>query len=77
MVMLTNALKVMINNSFYESFDITFMRNEKNCKNINCLFFSFSIIFFLNRLLTIVLRAFISISHIYIYIYNLYSEIVL
>ena len=46
MVMLTNALKVMINNSFYESFDITFMRNEKNCKNINCFFFSFFIIFF-------------------------------
>ena len=37
--MLTSALKVLVNNSFYESFDIIFMGNEKSCQNINCFFF--------------------------------------
>ena len=46
--MLTSALRVFINNPFYESFDIIFMRNEKNCQNIksmfgNCFFPLFSI----------------------------------
>ena len=32
--MLTSALKVMVNNLFYKSFDVTFMRNWKSCQNI-------------------------------------------
>ena len=40
--MLTNVLKTLINNSFYESFNINFMRNEKSSQNINCFFFFFS-----------------------------------
>ena len=35
--MLTSALK--IKNPVKESFDITFMGNEKICQNINCFFF--------------------------------------
>ena len=41
--MLTSALRVLINNPLYKSFDTIFMRNgkkKKNCQNINC--FSFS-----------------------------------
>ena len=30
-VMLPSFPRALVNNSFYESFDITFMRNEKNC----------------------------------------------
>ena len=30
----------LINNQVKESFEITFMENEKNCQNINCFFFS-------------------------------------
>ena len=33
--MLTSALKALTNNLFQESFDTTFMRNEKSCQNIN------------------------------------------
>ena len=40
-IMLTGALRVMINNPFQESFDTTFMRNRKSCQNINCFFFFF------------------------------------
>ena len=29
----------LVKNSIYESFDITFMKNEKNCQNINYFFF--------------------------------------
>ena len=45
--MLISTLRTSVNNSFYESFDITFMGNEKNCQNINCFFF-FSHNFFFN-----------------------------
>ena len=38
--MLTSTLRTLIDNPFYESFDITFMKNEKSCQNINCFFFS-------------------------------------
>ena len=38
--MLTSALRALIKNLVKESFDITFMRNEKSCQNINCFFFS-------------------------------------
>ena len=38
-IMLTGTLMVMINNLFQKSFDITFMKNEKNCQNINNFFF--------------------------------------
>ena len=38
-VMLTNVLRVIINNQFQKSFDTIFMRNEKNYQNINCFFF--------------------------------------
>ena len=44
-VMLTGALKEMFNNPFWESFGISFMRNEKNCQNINYFFFFFIKIF--------------------------------
>ena len=37
-VMLMSALKALVKNLFQESFNITFMRNEKSCQNIN--FFS-------------------------------------
>ena len=40
--MLRNALRALVNNLFYESFDTIFMKNEKNCQNINY-FFSFPI----------------------------------
>ena len=32
----------LVKNQFQESFDITFMGNEKNNQNINCFFFLFS-----------------------------------
>ena len=32
-------LKALVKNPVKESFDIIFMRNEKNCQNINCFFF--------------------------------------
>ena len=40
-------LKALVKNPVKESFDIIFMRNEKNCQNINC-FFSFPIKTFFN-----------------------------
>ena len=49
--MLTSALKVLVNNPFYESFDIIFMGNEKSCQNINYFFFSFLIKTFFNWIL--------------------------
>ena len=42
-----SALRVLVKNLVKESFDITFMENEKNYQNINC-FFSFSIKIFFN-----------------------------
>ena len=46
--MLMSTLKVLVKNPFKKSVDITFMRNEKNCQNINYFFFSFSIKTFFN-----------------------------
>ena len=40
--MLTSAFRALVKNPFKESFDITFMENEKNYQNINY-FFSFPI----------------------------------
>ena len=37
--MLTGALSTLVKNSIKRNFDITFMKNEKNCQNINCFFF--------------------------------------
>ena len=37
--MLTSALSTLVKNSIKGNFDITFMKNEKNCQNINCFFF--------------------------------------
>ena len=37
--MLTSALKALVKNPVKESFDITFMGNEKSCQNINYFFF--------------------------------------
>ena len=37
--MLTSVLRVPVKNLIKESFDITFMGNEKSCQNINCFFF--------------------------------------
>ena len=39
--MLTSALRALVKNPIKESFDITFMGNEKSCQNINCFFFLF------------------------------------
>ena len=39
-VMLIGALRVIVNNLYYESFDIIFIRNKKNINKIN--YFSFS-----------------------------------
>ena len=44
--MLIGAFRVIINNLFYESFDTTFMKNEKNCQNINYFFYFFVKFFF-------------------------------
>ena len=38
--MLTSALRTLVKNPVKESFDITFMGNEKSCQNINFFFFS-------------------------------------
>ena len=56
--MLMSALRALVKNSIKESFDITFMENEKSCQNINCfyfiyLFFSFPIKTFFNWILNI------------------------
>ena len=48
--MLTSILRALVKNPVKESFDITFMENEKNCQNINC-FFSFPIKTFFNWIL--------------------------
>ena len=37
-VMLMGVYKVIINNLFLKSFDTIFMKNGKNCQNINCFF---------------------------------------
>ena len=39
--MLTNAFRALVKNPVKESFDITFMGNEKSYQNINFFFFSF------------------------------------
>ena len=44
-LMLTSAFRILINNSFQESFVTTFIGNEKNCQNINCFFFSIKTFF--------------------------------
>ena len=36
--MLTSALRVLVKNPVKESFNITFMGNEKNCQNVNYFF---------------------------------------
>ena len=46
--MLTSALRILVKNPVKESFDTTFMGNEKSCQNINCFFFSFLIKPFFN-----------------------------
>ena len=35
-----SALRALVKNPVKESFDITFMENEKRCQNINIFFFS-------------------------------------
>ena len=37
-VLLTNALRALVNELFYESFDITYMRNLKNCQTSQLIF---------------------------------------
>ena len=37
---ITSALKTLVKNRVKESFDITFMGNEKSYQKINCFFFS-------------------------------------
>ena len=58
--MLRSALRALINNLFLESYDTTFMGNEKNYQNINCFFSPIKLS--LNGLLTNALRALVSIS---------------
>ena len=36
-----SALRTLVKNPVKESFDVTFMGNEKNYQNINCFFFFF------------------------------------
>ena len=36
--MLTSAFRTLVKNPVKESFDITFMGNEKSYQNINCFF---------------------------------------
>ena len=60
--MLMSSLRTLVNNLFYESFDITFMGNKKKCQNINFFFFSHKKIFLTGFLIS-ALRALISISH--------------
>ena len=38
-VMLTSNFRALVKNPVKESFDITFMGNEKSYQNINCFFF--------------------------------------
>ena len=49
--MLTSILKVLVNNLFLKSFNITFMKNEKNCQDINY-FFPFPIKTFFNWIIS-------------------------
>ena len=56
-----SAFRTMVNNLFLESFDTIFIRNRKNCQNINCFFFFYKK-FSLNGLLTFA-RASVSIFH--------------
>ena len=49
--MLTSVLRALVKNPVKESFDITFMGNEKSRQNINCFFFSFLIKTFFNKLI--------------------------
>ena len=49
--MLTSALRILVKNPVKESFDITFMGNEKSCQNINSFFFPFPIKTFFNWIL--------------------------
>ena len=39
MEMLTSTLMALIKNQVKESFEITFIENEKSCQNINYFFF--------------------------------------
>ena len=38
---LTSTFRALVKNPVKESFDVTFMGNEKSCQNINCFFFFF------------------------------------
>ena len=49
--MLTSAFRALVKNPVKESFDITFMGNEKSCQNIDCFFFFFPIKTFFNWIL--------------------------
>ena len=60
--MLTSVLRALIKNSIKESFDITFIGNEKSCQNINYFFFLFPYKFSLTRFLIGTLRALISMT---------------
>ena len=54
--------KLMVNHSFYKSFDTIFIRNGKKNVKILIIFSSFSIKTFLNELLTTALRTLVSFS---------------
>ena len=55
--MLTSTLRTLVKNPVKESFDITFMENEKSCQHINC-FFSFPIKTFFNWIINQCLKGF-------------------
>ena len=44
-----SALRALVNNPFYDCFDITFMGNEKNYPNINFFFHKFFFNWIINQ----------------------------
>ena len=59
--MLVNALSILVNNLFLKKFNIIFLRNEKNCQNIN-FFFLFLLKLSWTILLINTLKVFVNIT---------------
>ena len=56
------AFRAIVNKLFYESFDITFMRNRKNCQNIYILFHKF-FLKMIHQQMPLAIRASVNIFH--------------
>ena len=69
--MLTDFLRVMVNNSFYENFDTTFMRNGKSCQNIN---FFFIFLWEIEKIVKTLITFFFSIKTFFKWINNHYFK---